>query len=142
VRYWDASALVPLAFDEPTTERARELLSSDPVVVTWAMTRIEIVSAVERNARGGSFDAAQRRSILDAFDGFAETWQEITDVVAVRRRAAALLARHPLRAADAAQLGSALLLAEDDPSAVEFVCMDRRLAEAATREGFRVLGVR
>ena len=58
---------------------------------------------------------------------------------AVRSRAVALLARHPLRAADALQLASALVLAEGDPSSLEFVCLDNNLADAAEREGFTVL---
>jgi predicted nucleic acid-binding protein len=48
---------------------------------------------------------------------------------------------HPLRAADALQLGSAIVAADGDPSSLEFVTFDRRLAEAALREGFPVLGV-
>jgi len=50
-----------------------------------------------------------------------------------------LLSRHPLRVADAAQLGAALLVAEDEPSAVTFVCLDESLGLAAEREGLRVL---
>jgi predicted nucleic acid-binding protein len=48
---------------------------------------------------------------------------------------------HPLRAADALQLGAAIVAAEGDPSSLELVTLDHRLAEAAQREGFPVLGV-
>jgi hypothetical protein len=77
-----------------------------------------------------------------ALDGFAElaaSWDEVTDVLSVRRRAHAVLARHPLRAADAAQLGAALVAAPEDGSALEFVCLDERLAGSADREGLRPL---
>ena len=62
----------------------------------------------------------------------------MTEVLAVRARADALLARHPLRAADAGQLGAALLAREEPADALTFVCLDRRLSLAAEREGLRV----
>jgi hypothetical protein len=68
-----------------------------------------------------------------------DLWDEVEDLAAVRSRAMALLSRHPLRAAEAAQLGAALLAAEADPSSMTFVCLDEPLALAAEREGFRVL---
>jgi len=48
---------------------------------------------------------------------------------------------HPLRAADALQLSAAIVAADGDPSSLELVTLDRRLAEAAMLEGFPVLGV-
>jgi hypothetical protein len=44
-----------------------------------------------------------------------------------------------LRAADAAQLGAALLIADPDPSSLTMVVLDRRLSMSAEREGLRVL---
>ena len=49
------------------------------------------------------------------------------------------LETHPLRAADALQVGAALVAASGDPASLEFVTLDQRQAEAASREGFRVL---
>ncbi|MSP25454.1 MAG: hypothetical protein EXR75_09875 [Myxococcales bacterium] len=69
---------------------------------------------------------------------FAEC-REVTAHVSVRALALTLLARHELRSAGAAQLASALLISESDPSSLTMVCLDRRLAEAAEREGLRVL---
>lgn len=138
MRYWDASALVPLVVAEPGTNAVRSWLESDASIVTWAWTRVEIVSAVERRAREGSLSRQQRRDALGRFEALADAWDEVTDVLAVRARAIPLLARHPLRAADAAQLGAALLVAEPDYG-VPFVCLDERLASAAEREGLTVL---
>lgn len=139
MRYWDASALVPLVVEESATARAREWLERDPAIVTWAWTRVELVGAVERRARDGRLSRTDRRRYLDGFAELAELCDEVVDVPAVRSRAVALLARHPLRAADAAQLGAALLVSDGDPASLEFVCLDERLAEAAEREGFRTL---
>jgi hypothetical protein len=63
-------------------------------------------------------------------------WTEITAVEAVRDRAVRLLATQALRAADALQLAAALVAVGDRPIGHEFVCLDRRLREAAVREGF------
>jgi len=139
MRYWDASAVVPLLIAEPTSATVRQWLAQDPGIVTWTWTRVELASAVERRSRQGVLTREQRRSCLDAFAGIAELWDEIVDLAAVRARAMALLSRHPLRAADAAQLGAALLVADGDPSTLTFVCLDEPLARAAEREGLRVL---
>lgn len=139
MRFWDASALVPLVVAERETEGVRDLLREDPHIATWVWTSVEIASAIERRTRQGHLDRGQRRAALGAFSYLASTWDEVTDVLAVRRRALPLLARHPLRATDAAQLGAALLLAPETGPVTSFVCLDERLAEAAEREGLLVL---
>jgi predicted nucleic acid-binding protein len=139
LRYWDASALLPLVIAEEGTDRARSWLREDPSIVTWAWTRVELVSAVERRVRQGELSRDQRRAVLSRFDDLAGSWDEVVDLMAVRARAIALLARHELRAADAAQLGAALLTAEQDPSGLTFICLDARLTTAAEREGLRTL---
>lgn len=140
MRYWDASAIVPLVVAETATARARGWLEEDPGIVTWCWTPVELAGAVERRFRDGLCSLAQRRACLDAFRELAGAWDEVVDLHAVRSRALTLLARHPLRAADAAQLGAALLVAGDDPALLEFVCLDERLATAAELEGLRVRG--
>ena len=78
-----------------------------------------------RRTREGSLLSMQRREVLARFDAFAGNWDEVTDVLAVRSRANALLARHPLRAADAGQLGAALLVQEQLAGPLTFVCLDQ-----------------
>ena len=139
MRYWDASALVPLVIAEETSKLARAWLEEDSSVVTWGWTRVEMVGAVERRARDGSLNRQHRRDALERIAALADAWDEVTDLLAVRSRAIPLLARHQLRAADAAQLGAALLLADPDPSSIPFVCLDDRLAAIAEREGLNVV---
>ena len=139
MRYWDSSALVPLIADEPRTGDVRRWLSDEPAVVTWAWTRVEIVSAIERRAREGRLTRSERRLALDRVAAVADTWDEVTDIVAVRARALPLLGRHPLRAADAAQLAAALLVRDELAAPLTFVCLDERLTTAAEREGLATL---
>ena len=139
MRYWDASALVPVVVAETDSGQVRSWLSEDDHIVTWAWTRTEITSAIERRAREGSLSRHQRRQVLARLDAFAGSWDEVTDVLAVRTRANALLARHPLRAADAGQLGAALLIQEQLAGVLTFVCLDHRLSSAAELESLRVV---
>ena len=139
MRYWDASALVPLVVAETESDRVRGWLAEDGHIVTWAWTRTEIVSAIERRTREGLLSRTHRREVLGRFDDLAGQWDEVTDMLAVRSRANSLLARHPLRAPDAGQLGAALLVHEQSAEPLTFVCLDRRLSSAAELEGLRIL---
>ncbi len=54
--------------------------------------------------------------------------------------AARLCGVHALRSGDAIQLATALAVRAVDPSCTRFWVFDRRLADAAVKEGFAVLG--
>ena len=139
MRFWDTSALIPLIVSERMTARAERLLRDDPDVVVWTLTRVELLSALARRRREEPAAARQllaaRREILSAW----QRWSEITAVEVVRRYAERVVETHPIRAADALQIGAALVAAEDDPATLEFVSFDQHQAAAAEREGFRVL---
>ncbi len=140
MRFWDTSALVPLLVAERETPRAERWLGEDADVVVWALTRVEILSALARRRRQEPAAArrlqAARRELLAAW----ERWSEVTAVDVVRRHAERLVETHPLTAADALQLGAALAAADNAPGDLDFVTLDRQQADAAEREGFRVLG--
>ena len=59
MRFWDASALVPLVLDQPRTARARALYTSDPELVVWWGSPIECASAISRLHREGHLSAAE-----------------------------------------------------------------------------------
>ena len=140
MRFWDSSALAPLLLSEPGTSRVERWLRDDPDVIVWTLTRVELLSALARRRRHEPTAARRlqgaRQELLVAWN----RWSEITAIDLVRRHAERIVETHPLRAADALQLGAALVAAEDDPAALEFVTLDRQQALAAEREGFRVLG--
>lgn len=140
MRFWDSSALLPLIVQEEGTKLARTWLSEDAEVIVWGLSRVELASAIERRARDGLLGRTQRTQALARAMRLADGAHEVLDLAAVRVRAQALLARHALRAADALQLGAALLVAEPDPASLTMVVLDRRLADAASREGLAVLG--
>lgn len=139
MRFWDASAIVPLIIDDPGSELVRGWLREDRALVLWGLTRVELASAIERRAREGALASRERSAALRRAQRLADDAHEIVDLAAVRARAVAVLARHTLRAADAAQLGAALLIADPDPASLTMAVLDRRLAAAAEREGLTVL---
>lgn len=96
----------------PTSELVRGWLAEDEHIVTWVWTCTEITGAIERRTREGSILRLQRREFLERLRVVAGRWDEVTEVLAVRARVDALLARHALRAAGAGQLGAALLVQE------------------------------
>ena len=139
MRFWDASAILPLIVEEPGSALARKWLREDQDLVVWGLTRVELAAAIERSAREGRFSPAERATALRRASQLADDSHEVVDLAAVRSRATAVLARHALRAADAAQLGAALLVADPEPASLTMVVLDRRLASAAEREGLSVL---
>lgn len=139
MRFWDASALIPLCAQESGTATVRVLQEQDPGVVAWWGSPIECLSALRRLLRMGQLDEAGEKAPRECFE---ELWKSVVQVAPteqVRVRAARLLALYPLRAADALQLGAALVWAQDHAAGLGFVCLDERLREAAQHEGFSVL---
>ena len=137
MRYWDASALVPLCVSETGTATVRRLARGG--IVTWSLSAVEIASAIERRTREGQLKDAERAAARTALSELAAAWTEISAPGPVRERAMRLVATHALRAADAMQLGAALVAVSDRSVGHEFVCADGRLRAAAAREGFHVL---
>lgn len=140
MRFWDASAIVPLLVSEPQTRRLMPLLEKDAEVLVWWGTPVECTSALARREREGALSAAGVTAALGRLRELADGWQEVLPTDPVRSTAQRLLRVHPLRAADALQLAAALVAAEHEPASLDLVCLDDRLAEAARREGFAVVG--
>jgi predicted nucleic acid-binding protein len=138
VKFWDASAIIPLLADEPTRAGLLAVLEEDPQIVAWWGTPVEIASALARRERENLIISAEVESALSALHALADTWHEILPSDAVRRTAERLLRAHPLRAADSLQLAAALIAADHDPTTLELICLDARLTIAARREGFKV----
>lgn len=138
MRFWDSSALVPLVIDEAPRAKLLDLLDQDAVMVVWWGTPVEVVSALARHEREGSLTLAETTQALGQLRALSGIWQEILATQAVRSVAQRLLRTHALQAADSLQLAAATIAAENEPATLEFVSLDARLNEAATREGFRV----
>jgi len=139
VRFWDASAIVPLLVEEPASVRLRTLAREDPELLVWWGTPVEVYSALARREREGDLGRLAFTRTVAGLRALEASWNEVVASEAVRRAALRLLRLHALRSADALQLAAAVVAAEHDPTSLELVCLDERLGEAASREGFTVL---
>lgn len=139
MRFWDASALVPLLLEESASAACRSVLAEDRTLVVWWGTELECASAISRLERSRMLDAVRVDQAVQRLAILRQRWLEIQPVGSVRSTALRLLRLHPVRSADALQLAAAIVCAEAEPGLVPFVCLDRRLADAARREGFTVI---
>lgn len=140
MRFWDASAIVPLLVPEAPRDALADLLDDDPVMLVWWGTPVECTSAIARREREGALDIEAANAALERLRDLAAAWHEILPGDALRRAALRLLRVHPLRSADALQLAAAVVAAGADAGTLEFVSLDARLSDAASREGFSVWG--
>jgi uncharacterized protein len=136
--FWDSSALVPLLFPEDRSAQLTTLVSGDKEMTIWWATPLECQSAMYRRHREAPMPASVLTQATERLRAVVELADSVSPTDEVRRRAARLVAVHPLRAADALQLAAALLWCEEQPHNEGFVSLDARLRAAAQNEGFEV----
>jgi predicted nucleic acid-binding protein len=133
----DTSALVKLYVDEPGTEEMTRLAVQHRLAVSqlaWA----EVFATFGRRLREGLDPLPTHEGLCEEFQS---DWHHLTKVPLgqeVLRDVPSLCRRHPLRAGDALQLASAMLLTRA-PVEVAFAATDRRLLAAAASEGLRTI---
>lgn len=135
--FFDASAVVKWFLAEERADEVARLRAEERGAVSQ-LTEVELASAFARRHREGSISAEMLQDLI------ATSAKEIGSVVvlemnqAVVGLARSLLLRHPLRAGDAIQLSSCLVLQEQVQRPVEFLAFDQRLNDAAVGEGLRL----
>lgn len=140
MKYWDSSAVVPLLLEDATTDRMQAIYAKDPVMIAWWGTPVECMSALARLEREERLDTVSISKAARRLRQMQRLWQEVQPLETLRDIAVRLLRVHPLRAADSLQLAAAIVASEHRPATLDFVCLDTRLALAAQREGFNVIG--
>lgn len=141
MRFWDASAIVPLLMTETTTAALQALAAGNPAMLVWWATEVECASAIARLERDGALDEDAAIEAFDRLKRLADGWHEVDPSDGIRETAVRFLRVHPLRAADALQLAAAFVAAERRPSSLEVITLDERLAAAARKEGFAMIEV-
>lgn len=130
--YVDASALLKLYFEEPDSDRAEQLLSSDEEWITGRHASIEVRRNLSRELSGSSLVQARRQ--------FERDWRAmaVLELTAEVCEAAAELAELTgARTLDALHLGAAKVVGG---GALPIVTFDLRQAQAARSLGWVVLG--
>lgn len=141
MKFWDASAIVPLLIAEVSTRRLLAMAAEDPTMLVWWGSEVECASALARLEREAAIDANGSVAAFSRLGQLKAAWYEIDPSDAVRETAARFLRVHPLRAADALQLAAAFAAAEGRPVSLELISLDDRLCMAARKEGFAVIEI-
>jgi predicted nucleic acid-binding protein len=136
MKFWDASAIVPLLVFEAATKSLQGIAAGDTAMLVWWATQVECASAITRLERDGALEPSGAIEALNRLTHLTHGWHEVDPSDVVREAAVRFLRVHPLRAADALQLGAAFVAAERRPLSLELVTLDDRLAVAARKEGF------
>ena len=139
MKFWDASAVVPLLIAEESSRRLQALAAKDSAMLVWWASAVECISALARLERDGALNPAAMTLALQRLHKLYAGWHEVDPSDEIRETAARFLRVHALRAADALQLAAAFAAAERRPASLEIVTLDERLANAARKEGFVVL---
>jgi uncharacterized protein len=145
VVYLDTSAFVKLIIDEDGAADARAWFFEAQLAASSVITYPEASSTLGRREREGGSSGTLLRSWVAALE---ERWRRTLKLSVAERAAGRLAIAHRLRGMDAVQLAAAMTLRErlragapGAPGAeVAFAAFDRRLLEAAEREGFATLG--
>ena len=141
MKFWDASAIIPLCIEEPRTRAVQDVAKKDGSFVVWWGSIVECYSAFSRLRRDGTITRDEDAQVRAVLSSLSEAWTEIEPSDDIRDLTQRLLRNHPLRAADALQLAAAIIWTDKTPKGHHFVCLDTRLRDAASSEGFTVLPV-
>ena len=140
--YLDTSALIKHYVAEPGSQWVEAVIfgSADTVSLTSRVTMVEVWSALARRRREASISPQDHADAVDAFREDCLTRYRFVEFESpVIELAGQLLDRHPLRAYDAVQLASALIishaLTEAGLPTPIFLSADDRLLTIARAEG-------
>jgi hypothetical protein len=137
--YLDSSALVKRYTEEAGTDSVKSILATSGLITTSKLTYPEILSALMRKVHSGEIEKKTFHGIVDKFD---KDWNHIlvldfhNDLLPIVKT---LIQKHPLKAADAIHLSSALWLKLSSKANVTFVASDSNLVKAAEAEKLQVM---
>lgn len=145
IYFMDSSALIKRYISETGSAWVLGLfdLALDHEIFIAAITGVEIIAAVTRRSRSGSFSTADATLVCNQFRSDLQIDYQIVDMTEELISAGMTLAEaRGLRGYDAVQLAAgcavnALCIASDLPP-VTFVSADRELNVAASNEGLLV----
>ena len=145
ILFLDTSALVKLIIPEDRSAEAIAWFKAADLTASSVITYAEACSALGQNDRRRH----SRTSLIGRWlAGLDEHWRDVMRVPVAERAAGRLALAHGLRGMDALQLAAAITLRDElqekaaggHVQEVVLAAFDRRLLEAAEREGFATLG--
>ena len=86
MRFWDASAVVPLLFEQKQTGVARKLHGADPEMAVWWGTTVECHSAIARMLRQQAIDRNGAAQGMERLHELETEWLEVEPSTGIRNR--------------------------------------------------------
>jgi uncharacterized protein len=117
------------------------LVEREGPVATATIAYVEVHAGLARKRRGHELSRTDYETKRDQFEGDWAAYLRVDLGQPILALARDLVGRHPLRAADAIHLASALRLQGTLGEAVRFVAADDRLLRAAEAERLSTLNV-
>ena len=84
MKFWDASAILPLLVAENTTRSLQALANRDSDLLVWWGSQVECVSALARLERSALLDRNGAALAFDRLKQLADGWHEIEPSELVR----------------------------------------------------------
>lgn len=137
--YLDSSALVKRYVLEEGTYFVKSILAGDGLISTSRLTYPEILSALMRKVRAGNIQKRTFNGIVQMFDRHWEHFLVLDFHNGLLQGVRTLIEKHPLKAADAIHLSSALWLKLSSKTEVTFIASDSNLLKAARAEKLEVM---
>jgi len=138
--YMDTSSLVKLYIEEEYSRDVRIWAEEAEIIATSRIAYPEILSALNRRFRKGDIS---RRVLNVLIDGFTREWNDFVIIDFDEIEAGRLASKYALRGLDAIHLSSLKILSSANKNLdLCFTSFDKRLNEAVSKEGFRVLSAR
>ncbi|MCR6492403.1 type II toxin-antitoxin system VapC family toxin [Cellulomonas sp. P24] len=134
--YVDASAVLKLCVHEPGSPLASRLWDGADAVVTSRLCDAEVRATLAAAQRAGLLEPEDHGAAVRIWDRLAPSVYLVEVTAEIMATAARLIARHPVRGADAVHLASALAVASPD---LVVAVWDEHLAAAARAEGLTVV---
>ena len=137
ILYLDTSALVKRYFKEPYSDQVIAKWRDANEIVTSSVAYAETLAAIYRKKRELALKDDLVKKIADAlrtdWNGFIRIHvnEELNEYI---DRA---IEGHPLRGFDAVHLASAMVMNEQFPDNMLFICFDQTLIQAAIKEGIK-----
>jgi len=138
--FLDTSALAKCYLEEQGTERMLDIFESGAVLFVSHLSLVEAASAGMSRFRRGELNGELLVELLACLENdFQLRFRVVPVSAAVLSESVAVVRRHPVRAADAIQLASALSVRGPGKSGPLFVSSDKTLNAAAANEGLEIL---
>ncbi|MDP3296400.1 MAG: type II toxin-antitoxin system VapC family toxin [Thermodesulfovibrionia bacterium] len=97
MKFWDASAVIPLCIEEPQTKIVQDIAKKDNALVVWWGSLVECYSAFARLYREGSLKYQEEEQVREVLFSLASVWTEIEPSEDIRDIAVRLLLNHSFK---------------------------------------------